>query len=411
MKKLTFLIYVISIFGYAQTPITDSNIWTAINTCLSTNPVDGLCSSSEYGAMPDWDVSQVTSMSSRFKNKNSFNADISAWDVSNVTDMWSMFDNANAFNQDISAWDVSNVTNMGNMFYSAHAFNQDISDWDLGNVDNMRRMFRSATSFNQDIGDWDVSSVITMELMLTGTTSFNQDISAWDVSSVTNMDSLFWSATSFNQDISGWDVSSVTDMKYMFSYATSFNQDIGAWDVSNVTNMLSMFWQAYSFNQDISDWDVSNVFNMGLMFWESDLSTENYDAILTGWSALNLQQDVSLGANDINFCTSEIARQSIIDTHNWSILDAGLESSDCSSLSVDDLSRLSFSIYPNPTNSFIFIENIENPMTVSIYNLLGEKVHSTMNTNKIDVKKLSNGVYIIHIHDKTGQMNKQFIKF
>ena len=40
------------------TPITDANFQTAINTCLATNPVDGYVQIVEYGAMPDWDVSQ-----------------------------------------------------------------------------------------------------------------------------------------------------------------------------------------------------------------------------------------------------------------------------------------------------------------------------------------------------------------
>ena len=34
-----------------QTPITQANLQTAINNCLTTNPADGLCSESEYGAM------------------------------------------------------------------------------------------------------------------------------------------------------------------------------------------------------------------------------------------------------------------------------------------------------------------------------------------------------------------------
>ena len=61
----------------AQTPITDSNFQQAINTCLSTNPVNGMCSDSEYGAMPDWDVSNVTDMSQAFQSKSDFNGDIS----------------------------------------------------------------------------------------------------------------------------------------------------------------------------------------------------------------------------------------------------------------------------------------------------------------------------------------------
>ena len=39
------------------TPITNGNFKNAITTCLSTNPEDGLCSSCEYGAMPEWDTS------------------------------------------------------------------------------------------------------------------------------------------------------------------------------------------------------------------------------------------------------------------------------------------------------------------------------------------------------------------
>ena len=67
MKKITLLfVMILSAVSYSQTPITDANFQTAINTCLSTNPVDGMCSDSEYGAMPDWDVSQVTNMYSYF---------------------------------------------------------------------------------------------------------------------------------------------------------------------------------------------------------------------------------------------------------------------------------------------------------------------------------------------------------
>ena len=69
----------------AVTQITDSNFHSAIETCLGTNPVDGLCSSSEYGSMPDWDVSLVTDMSGYvvetdafqgFGGKTTFNGDI-----------------------------------------------------------------------------------------------------------------------------------------------------------------------------------------------------------------------------------------------------------------------------------------------------------------------------------------------
>jgi surface protein len=165
MKKLPFILVFISIFGYSQTRITDPNFGTAINICLSTNPVDGMCSDSEYGAMPDWDVSNVTDMSNAFRDKSNFNGDISSWDVSNVTNMAKMFLVAESFNQDIGSWDVSSVTDMSSMFYIASSFNGDISAWDVSSVISMSDMFSNASSFNQDISSWDVSQVTRMQGM------------------------------------------------------------------------------------------------------------------------------------------------------------------------------------------------------------------------------------------------------
>ena len=103
MKQLLLLLaVVVSTTTYSQTPITDANFTVAINTCLSTNPIDGMCSSSEYGAMPDWDVSNITNMSTAFQGKTAFNADLTGWDVGNVTDMRSMFMDAENFNVDLS---------------------------------------------------------------------------------------------------------------------------------------------------------------------------------------------------------------------------------------------------------------------------------------------------------------------
>ena len=103
MKNTIYLFLLITSFGFAQTPINDDNFHIAIQTCLTTNPVDGLCYDSEYGAMPDWDVSAVTDMSQAFSSEYYFNADISMWDVSNVTNMTNMFSHALQFNQDIGS--------------------------------------------------------------------------------------------------------------------------------------------------------------------------------------------------------------------------------------------------------------------------------------------------------------------
>jgi len=275
-----------------------------------------------------WDVSSVWDMTRMFNSATSFNQDIGGWDVSNVTHMVSMFAGATAFNQNIGFWDVSSVTDMSNMFAGATAFNQNIVSWDVSSVADMKSMFNSATAFNQDIGGWNVSNVTSMFAMFYQATSFNQNIDGWDVSSVTNMISMFYKATAFNHDIGGWDLGSVTDMQQMFRHATSFNQDIGGWDVSSVTNMWLMFYEAISFDQDIGSWDVSIVTDMSDMFYGVTLSTANYDALLIGWDALDLQNNVTFSGGNSKYSNgaASIARANIIAIDNWTITDGGLAS-------------------------------------------------------------------------------------
>ena len=59
-----FVFNLLNIFHVAGavTALNDGNFFDAISTCLDTHPVDGLCYSSKYGAMPDWDTSQITNM-------------------------------------------------------------------------------------------------------------------------------------------------------------------------------------------------------------------------------------------------------------------------------------------------------------------------------------------------------------
>ena len=292
-KSHNFISAATSIVETNITPITDTNIQTAVNAWYeSTTRAE---TETTYGPISEWDTSEVTSMANLFEGKGSFNTDISSWDVSKVTNMESMFNGAAAFNTDISSWDVSKVTNMEYMFNGAALFNQDIGSWDTYQVTNMNSMFRDANAFNQDIGSWDVSNVTNMESMFNGAAVFNQDITSWDTYQVKNMKSMFRDANAFNQDInrvgtglgSKWDTSQVESMQNMFYNADDFNQDIGNWNVSNVTNMESMFNGATVFNQDISEWNVSNVTHMGNMF--NGATAFDQASNTTGWDTSNIE--------------------------------------------------------------------------------------------------------------------------
>ena len=267
-------------------------------------------------SMNNWDVSNVTNFNSTFLLCQAFNQPLSNWDMSSATSTAGMF-RQSWFNQNISWWDVSSVTNMSQMFYISPVFNQPIWSWDVSSVTNMSQMFWFSV-FNQDIWLWNVGNCTNMNQMFYAS-PFNQNISWWDVSSVTDMTQMF-GFTPFNQNISSWDVSNVTNMSQLF-IGSPFNQNISWWDVSSVTNMSQMFY-ASSFNQDISWWDVSNVTNMTQMFWFTVLSKANYDSLLIWWSALTLQNWVTLDVSqNYSFWAAQAARASIITNYSWTIND------------------------------------------------------------------------------------------
>ena len=54
------------------------------------NAVGGICPDSEYaryGTIPEWDVSLITNMSGAFKDRDTFNGDITLWNTTLVQSM------------------------------------------------------------------------------------------------------------------------------------------------------------------------------------------------------------------------------------------------------------------------------------------------------------------------------------
>ena len=132
----------------------------------------------------------------RLPNRDELYGPIGTWDVSQVTDMSSMFRNDVSFNENINDWDVSRVTNMSSMFEGDRSFNQPLDNWNTSNVTDMQRMFSLATSFNQPLNNWNTSNVLYMSSMFERATSFNQAIHNWALVQVRDLAHMFDGATS-----------------------------------------------------------------------------------------------------------------------------------------------------------------------------------------------------------------------
>ena len=356
-------------FDGAATFNGDISGWNTASVTNMSGMFDGAATFD--GDISRWNTASVTSMAGMFSDATVFNQNIGNWNTSAVTNMSGMFLSATAFNQDISRWNTSAVTDMSLMFVGflgTTVFNQNIGNWNTSAVTNMSGMFAGATAFNQDISRWNTSAVTDMNLMfgtIFGTTVFNQDIGNWNTSAVTNMNSMFdgfFGTTAFNQNIGNWNTSAVTDMSGMFSVAADFDQNIGSWNTSAVTSMVAMFSGATVFNQNIGNWNTSAVTNMSGMFtgaiafdqniggWNVGaltdaedmftgnfftpgnvtLSPTNYDALLIGWDAQNLQTGVTFGGEDSKY-SSDAAHTARVNMtaitanggDNWTITDGG----------------------------------------------------------------------------------------
>jgi surface protein len=276
-------------------------------------------------------------------------------------------------------------------------------------------MFNGASNFNGDLSAWDVSSVTVMNGLFLGASNFNGDISTWDVYSVTNMGSMFNGASNFNRDVSAWDVSSVTNMNNMFLDASNFNGEISAWDVSSATSMNSVFLNASNFNGDVSAWDVSSVTNMGRMFEGTNMSLENYDALLNGWAALpSLQSNVVFWGRAQGWCEGETGIDILMGPpNNWQFSSGDNRDVTCT-LSTNNFDLDSnIRIFTDSQGDFRIVGLEKGLVKVCIYNLLAEQIFETTfegkEFNDIKFPNMKTGIYIIQLKTETGRLNKKLI--
>lgn len=68
------------------------------------------------------------------------------------------------------------------------------------------------------------------------------------------------------------------------------------------------------------------------------------------------------------------------------------------------------SIYPNPTSDILNIKTDSKISTVSVIDITGKKVNVKLEDNKIDVRSLTAGIYLINIETKEGISTEKFIK-
>ncbi len=247
-----------------------------------------------------------------------------------------------------------------------------------------------------------------------------------DLSLADNLSFMFGYCSNFNQSLNHWDVSTIKYMSAMFISATNFNQNLADWDVSNVVRLSRMFSNT-NFNYSLASWDISNV--TGTMSLSGQLSRENYEATLIGWSELPLlQNNVSLSNYNLKYCSSEAiaARNKLINDYNWNvqgdILLTGCRMSKNTSFHKNtkentSTSLASFSkelfVYPNPAKETLqwrFPQGAVANSRVQVLDLSGKVVLKSTGNTQLNIAGLTKGIYILQVQNGTEMVQTKFIK-
>ncbi|WP_314243107.1 T9SS type A sorting domain-containing protein [Empedobacter tilapiae] len=84
--------------------------------------------------------------------------------------------------------------------------------------------------------------------------------------------------------------------------------------------------------------------------------------------------------------------------------------SDSQNLSINELDKITFDIFPNPATDLITIKSSENINNIKIYSLNGLLIKNVSNISSINIKDLAKGSYIINISTQKGFHSQKFIK-
>ena len=244
---------------------------------------------------------------------------------------------------------------------------------------------------NGSVPTANISGVETLEVSdksitdLTGIEDFNSLIELYcydnpltsvDVSNNTFLEQLYCS----DNNLTSLDVTNNPALIVLYCY----DNELTSVDVSN--NALLKFFNCY--DNQLTSLDVRNGNNSNITYFDSETNPD---------------------------LTCIFVDDPAYSSANWPYIDPNstfvANEEECSLVSVAvNTFELGISVYPNPTNNYLFIEGNKNSISFSIYNLLGKKVMSVKNSNRVDVRDLSNGVYTIRISDGVSQTDRKFIK-
>jgi hypothetical protein len=189
------------------------------------------------------------------------------------------------------------------------------------------------------------------------------------------------------------------------------------------TETITIPWDYFTVPADDPNFETGNMFDTNITIeegdtvtWEWITSTHNVKSVPRGtFGTAGSDSDVypadytySYTFNTIGVYDFECVPHSSIMYGTITVVAEG-------TLSVDDVEKVDFSIYPNPSNYKLNIRLAQNSnaANVEVYDILGKRIYRqtlTSTQSSINVSRWNAGVYLVKITNDNGTQTKRFVK-
>ncbi|MGJ8594181.1 MAG: T9SS type A sorting domain-containing protein [Aquaticitalea sp.] len=333
--------------------------------------------------------------------------DITTVDVSNLTKLKILnLDSNEIINLDLQYnFDLEEISLESNQFSSIDISNNidltyiNINDNSINSIDvSSHFRLRTLSCSQNNLTNLDVTQNGLLESLFCGENS----ISSLDIS---NNDLLRYFSIADN-NFNDIDLTSHVQLVYL---DVSFN-NLSSLDITQHPALVFV----YCSNNAITQLDISNQINLD-NFNCSDNLLQELD-VRNGFNAFII--DFQSQNNPFLECIYVDDPQAIY-LEDWIIDNTSQfvnNATECETLSINEIfSQPRISIYPNPTNDYLFLKS-NNPIKTVTFNdvngRLFQKISLTRITNtlNIDTNHLFAGIYFIKIETNNGVVNKRMIK-
>ncbi|WP_417201050.1 T9SS type A sorting domain-containing protein [Bizionia sp.] len=303
----------------------------------------------------------------------------------------------------IAALDLSTNTLLESMYFEK---NMHLLHLDVSGKTNLNTLYgRQSAVLTLDISGCSALSFININetsvqsLDLSGNTAittlvfYRTDLNTLNLSNCSNLNTLVFDWSYGLTHLNLTNCSSVTDIRFL--NGAFFNFDLNTDDLVNLETIEFTYG-------GVTSLDLRNNNNLTTAIF-SDSNIANLD--LRNGNNTNL--DLTIYYTNLNCISVDDIDYA---TNNWpDVVDDVVYSTDCSTLTLNEIQTESLKLYPNPSSEFLQISGLQQNVNYSILDFQGKQMQSgtLIPQENITINSLQSGLYFLRIDSGT---NFKFIK-